>query len=172
MLLWGFLAYAASVVVLRGASKPSGYDEDKNPPPLPDIIPPPRDFRPLVGKALRCLNDPAALSKCELVRRLPGTLAGAGPGPLEQAQALRKVLISAIDHLKPSNEATRASAPEVLQYHIMYEEYVLGESTRYIMTRHSISESTFHRNRREAVAAVARHLESREELIVQGQRQP
>ena len=131
--------------------------------------------------ALRQLNNPDALSRCELIFWLPGTLtaarsgsgnlgAPADPGPLDQAQALRQVLVSAIEQLKPLGEYVRAGAPEALQHYILHEEYVLDESTRYIMIRHSISESTFHRNRRAAISAVARQLETREELIAQGRK--
>ena len=80
------------------------------------------------------------------------------------------MLVSAIEQLKPPGEYVRAGAPETLQHYILHEEYVLDESTRYIMIRHSISESTFHRNRRAAISAVARQLETREELIAQGRK--
>ena len=108
-------------------------------------------------------------------RRWPGILSatrsqhGGGtigpPGLLEQAQSLREVLVSAIEQLKPPTGAIGASAPEALQYYILHEEYVLSKSTSYIVTRYSISESTFFRNRRAAVSAVARHLETQEEII-------
>ncbi len=136
------------------------------------------DFPRLVEEALRQMNNPDALSRCGLIYWLPGTLATgsrhtdhrapAQPGPLDQAQALREVLVSAIERLKPVGEYVRAGAPEALQHHILHEEYVLDKSTRYVMMRHGISESTFHRNRRAAISAVARQLETREELIAQG----
>ncbi|MBI2887362.1 MAG: hypothetical protein HYY02_09150 [Chloroflexi bacterium] len=54
---------------------------------------------------------------------------------------------------------------EALQYHILREEYVLGMSTRHIMVRHSVSESTFHRYRRDAIVALAGEMARQEELI-------
>ena len=143
---------------------------------------PSTDLYRLVEQALRRLNNPAALSRCGLVRRLEGILSATrsepgnpsmgAPGPLEQAQSLREVLVAAVEQLKPSFGAVGASAPEALQYFILHEEYVLKKSTSYIITRYSISESTFHRNRRAAVSAVARHLEAQEERISLSQKQP
>ena len=180
--------YDAIAKVLRNEADQSEPDELY----VGNIIPSPSDFGRdghssegfprLVEEALRQLNNPDALSRCELIHRLHGTLAAAlsqlsnngalaDPGPLDQAQALREVLVSAIERLKPPGEHIRAGAPEALQYHILHEEYVLDKFTRYIMTRHSISESNFHRNRRAAISAVARHLETQEELIAQGQKQ-
>lgn len=86
------------------------------------------------------------------------------PTPLKQAQALREVLCSAIDGLKPASGVLRTSSPEALQHSILYEEYVCGHSTASIMVRHSISETTFHRNRRQAISAVARELAKQEDL--------
>ena len=84
------------------------------------------DFRRHVEEALRQLNNPFALSGCELVGRLPGTLAAtrslwgdgvpADPTPLEQAKAVREVLVSAIDRLKPPSGDIRSSAPEAFQH--------------------------------------------------------
>ena len=137
----------------------------------------------LTGEALRRLNNPAALARWGLIHRLPNTLAAvrAARGdakpeiksveatPLEQAQALRETLTAAIERLKPPDSApSRRGAPAALQYNILREEYLLGVPNRQIMTRHSISESTFHRNRREASAILARELSKQEDLLVRG----
>ena len=192
VLLLGLLAYAASIIVLYRTRT----DDSAKSPTLADNTAesssdggsdgqPPLDLHDLVEEALRRLNNPAALSRCGLLRRLGGTLTttrsqhGTGgmsaSGPLEQAQSLREVLVSAIEQLKPSTSAIGpaigASAPEALQYYILHEEYVMRKSTSYIITRYSISESTFHRNRRAAVSAVARHLAAQEELIALKQKQ-
>ena len=115
------------------------------------------------------------LHPCRLSGILTRSQHGGGtigpPGLLEQAQSLREVLVSAIEQLKPPTGAIGASAPEALQYYILHEEYVLSKSTSYIVTRYSISESTFFRNRRAAVSAVARHLETQEEIIALRQNQ-
>lgn len=131
-------------------------------------------FPHLVQDALRHLNDPSALSRCELINRLPNSLAatrarwgdaqGADSTPLKQSQALREVLCRAIDGLKSAKGDPR-EGPVALQYYILYEEYVRGMSNASIMVRNSISESTFHRQRREAISAVARELTKQEELL-------
>jgi hypothetical protein len=127
----------------------------------------------LTEEALRRLNRPAALAQCGLAARIPRTVAAARgregesrpaeATPLEQARALREVLVLAIERLKPADASTPA-APGALQYEILREEYVQGLPNKQIMTRHSISEGTFHRNRREAIAILARELEKQESL--------
>ena len=87
------------------------------------------------------------------------------PPPLEQAQALRTALVEAIERLKPRDADASPGAPAALQYHVLHEAYVLGLPTRAIMTRRGISESTFHRNRREAVAILTRELARQEERL-------
>jgi hypothetical protein len=122
-------------------------------------------FIRMTEEALRRLNAPAVLARCELMRRLPRTLAGAAPDltTLEQAQTLRGVLVESIERLKPGD--TAPNSPGALQYQILREEYLDGLPNREILIRHSVSESTFHRNRREAIAAVARDLREREQHV-------
>ena len=133
----------------------------------------------LVHRALRGLDKPAALSKSELVALLPATLASSrsqedglgAPGelaPLEKAQALHEVLNAAIERLKIPGEPTGIGAPGPLQYHILHEAYVRRRPVAYILTRYSISEKTYHRNRSDAESAVAHHLQSQEESIRTG----
>ena len=179
ILLSGVLAYVASVIILyRSGPAPIGLSSND----AESRGEPSDEFPRLVEVALRQMNNPDALSRCQLVHRLPGTLAAtrsrldrndtqADPTPLEQAQSLREVLVSAIDRLKPPQGTAGAGGPEALQYHILHEEYVRRESTRYVMGRLSIGEGTFYRNRRGAISAVARHLETQEELMVRGQPQ-
>jgi hypothetical protein len=101
------------------------------------------------------------------MNRLPRTLGGATTGgsgtTLEQTQALRRVLMESIERLKP--EDASPNSPAALQYQILREEYLDGLPNREILIRHSVSESTFHRNRRDAIAAVARELQERERQI-------
>ena len=136
---------------------------------------------PLVGiteHALRRLNNPAALSRSELATRIPRTLEGStreslGRGleevtPLEKAQAVRSVLISGIERLKPLDGDVGIESPSALQYHILREEYVQGLQNKYIMLRHSISEGSFNRNRRQAIAILADDLRHQEQLGYQG----
>lgn len=188
VLLLGVLAYAASVIALHRTrpilSAKSSAPTDNAAESSSDFesdVQPSEDFLRPVEEALRRLNNPAALSKCELLQRLPGTLtaihslqgqaAGPDPGLLDQAQALREALVSAIEQLKPPGDVLGARASGALQYHILHEEYVQRKSTATIMTRHNIAEATFYRNRRAAVSAVADHLETQEKLLARGQKQ-
>jgi hypothetical protein len=134
----------------------------------------------LTQEALRRLNAPAGLADCALAEQLPRTLAamlrgdpaanGAGqakvsePTPLERARALRAALIQAIERLKPADDGD-PGAPTALQYHILHEAYVLGRPNKQIMVRRGISESTFHRNRRDAISVLSRELARREERL-------
>jgi N-terminal 7TM region of histidine kinase len=131
------------------------------------------NFDRITEKALRRLNNPAALAACELVSRLPQTLAAqtfevgngkAGPAPLDQARAMREILALAIERLKPPDLERLRDAPAALQYNILRAEYLQGMPNKQIMTRHSISDGTFHRNRREAIGILARDIKRREEL--------
>jgi hypothetical protein len=54
-------------------------------------------------------------------------------------------------------------SPILREYYILREEYLLGMPTSQTMTRHSVGEGTFHRNRRRAVAALAQELGQEEE---------
>ncbi len=80
------------------------------------------DFRRFVQEAFEHLNDQAFLSQSESVPLLPHTLASIpshsrGDGtqgelaPLENAQALREVLIAAIEQLRPPGEPISTGAP-------------------------------------------------------------
>jgi hypothetical protein len=121
-------------------------------------------FLRITEEALRRVNQPSALARCALIGRLPRTLDAAIPQgigtALEQAQALRRTLVESIERLKP--ESASLDSPAALQYQILREEYLDGLPNREILIRHNVSESTFHRNRREAIAAVAWELQERE----------
>ena len=184
IILLGLLAYAASITVLH-LTRPfreqsNGTDPERDS----------QDFSRFVQKALRQLNNPAALSQCELVYLLPRTLGeltplektlrwlrrlliwlrpGSGvPTALGKARVLREVLIAAIDQLKPPVEPPGAGAPEALQYQILHEAYVQRRPVAYVLTRHNIAERTYFRHRGDAVAAVVRHLEAQEESLRTG----
>jgi hypothetical protein len=135
---------------------------------------------PMVEEALRKLNNPAALASCELIQGLPHTLSathsenGAGvllhPTPLDQAHLLREALGRAIERLKPGptkQSDQHAGRPESLHYDVLHEEYVQGLTTRAVMMRHNIAESTFHRYRRDAIRVLAQELLRQEELLAQ-----
>ena len=134
----------------------------------------------LTQEALRRLNTPAGLADCALAEQLPCTIAtmlrrdpaanGAGDGklteptPLERARALRAALIQAVERLRPADDGD-PGAPTALQYHILHEAYVLGRPNKQIVVRRGISESTFHRNRRDAISVLSRELVRQEERL-------
>lgn len=128
----------------------------------------------LTEQALRALNNPAVLARAKLIDRLPLSLeadrAARGEGdpltvtPLGQAQVLRNVVGAAVERLKISDDAG-INSPAALQYHILREEYLQGLPNKQIMTRHSISEGTFHRNRRAAITLLAQELGPHEERL-------
>jgi hypothetical protein len=181
IVLLGLLAYTASVVVLRRSrSTPdqAGGSEDTGPDPTEDqdVGLDSRRLRGIVQEALQKLDNLGALSQCELVPLLPGALApsriqeiGSGaPGalaPLEKAQALREVLIAAIERLKPAGGPIGAHGPETLQYDILHLAYVECRPVVYILARFSISEANYHVRRRAAIDAVGSHILAQEELI-------
>ena len=133
------------------------------------------DWR-LTQTALQRINRLPALSQCDLITLLPGTLSSNSvePGqewsqinqtPLEKGRVLREVLIAGIEKLRPPGETTRASADPALGYHILREFYVEDKPVAYLLTRYSIAEATYHRHRREAISAVSRDLEAHETLL-------
>lgn len=123
--------------------------------------------------ALRRLNNPAALAACDLAAQIRLVLAAAAVEeagvvageltPLQRARLLRATLLQTIDSLKPST--AEALSPAALHHEILREEYVDGIPNRQIMLRHSISESTFHRIRRDAILILARELSEQEDLL-------
>jgi hypothetical protein len=127
----------------------------------------------LTEEALRRINNPAGLAQSELLLLIPETLRDAvgvegaadhlAATPLQRAQALRNVLIGTIERLRPADVPN--DSPGALQYQILHEEYVRGVPNREIMHRHSISESTFHRNRRVAIGILARELREQEDRL-------
>jgi hypothetical protein len=130
-----------------------------------------------VEDALRSLTNLGALASCELIADLPYTLAAAResrdggiaePTPLEQAQTLHDVLRAAIERLKPAPGPDRVDCAPQLGHEILVEEYVLRRSTRSIVVRHFISESTLHRHRNAAIRALANDLMSQEERLARG----
>jgi len=128
----------------------------------------------LTEQALRRLNSPAALADCELSTRVPAVLAAAceqlglpaasAANPVDRAHALREVLRSGIERLKPA-DADADSTPAALQYHILREEYLLGMLNKHIMARHALSEGSFHRSRRQAISMLAREIETQERRL-------
>ena len=176
IILLGFLAYAASSAVLLRT--PRIKDPAKDPKVEPD---PPDLLSDFVDESLRHLHQPAFLSQCQLISLLAGSLASIPfrdkgnetleLAPLEKAQALREVLMAAIEQLRPPGAPTGLRAPGALQFHILHERYVEARPVAYILTSLNIAEATYFRNRKDAILALARHLGAQEESIRQGQTQ-
>ena len=172
IVLLGLLAYAASIAVIyrrpAAAPSPSPYVD-------PNPVPTDEDYRNYVAEALKQLHKPARLAKSQLIPLLPRTLAaapclragGRTPGEftvLEKAQALRETVIAAIEQLRPAGETVGPESPSAHQYHILQQAYVQRKRTAYIMSRLSISESTYFRDRRDAIVAVTHQIQNQEEL--------
>ncbi|MDA1298367.1 MAG: hypothetical protein O3B04_10305 [Chloroflexi bacterium] len=123
--------------------------------------------------ALKRLNRPPQLSKCELMELLPGLIdqrwklmsegSVAAPAPLERAQALREVIVGEIELLKPAGDTVRGSDPAAEHYIILYMQYVLGRSVNEVIARLHVSEAGYYRRRREAVEALTHDLIEKEE---------
>jgi hypothetical protein len=153
---------------------PEEHEDERSAPDLSVRLAERPGFEDLVREALRHLNKLADLAECGLIACLPCTLReilrGKRPAdrdestPLERAQALREVLVAAIERLDPGDKEV---TDEALQYRVLREEYILGMSTKYIWARHAISDSTLHRRRREGLHALAKELSTRERILAQ-----
>jgi hypothetical protein len=127
---------------------------------------------PLVDEALRRVRTPARLTECGLIAQLPLTVGaacqaqrngrGGAPTPLEQAHALRQVLISAVERLRPADAPDSRGSRDML-HGVLDGVYLKGMSIRQTMSQFSISESTLHRYRREGIRVLAQELGEQEE---------
>lgn len=170
---WGVLGYAVAALAAGIAQSgamlaPTSEEDEQQAEPNGSI---PGDLLPHVEEALRRLNNLSALGTCALVSWLPLTVsrghleAGGHPATrLEIAQVLRVIMVEGIERLRPA-AGEHSGEAEALQYAILHEEYVLGRPNHQIMTRHNVSESTFHRYRRSGARALAAELGHREELL-------
>lgn len=128
---------------------------------------------------LRRLNRPPDLARCPLATVVPLLLhsmwqelypeaSTRQPTPLELAQAMRTLLLSELDMLKPADERINPVDPAVAHYFILHEQYVIGRPVNNIYPRMAVSEGLYYAKRREAIAAVARDLLSKEALLRNG----
>lgn len=142
------------------------FESESDTDSISDLEPDPGGLYKSTQTALRRINKLPNLSRCDLINALPRTLQDSQT-PLEKAQALREVLIAAIEKLKAPAEATGAGsgADLALGYNILRESYIEDKFVVYICRRHSISQTKYFREQRDAVLAISRDLEAREELL-------
>ena len=135
------------------------------------LEPQPADFADVTRRALRALNKPATLAKSDLIPLLPrslhdvwqqsGEFGFGAPSPLEQSQALRTILVRAIDQLNVPDEGnTRAH-----QYEVLRMQYVMGLNVVQVAMRLGIAEQGVYRRSAEGVEALANDLWRREHLL-------
>jgi hypothetical protein len=144
---------------------------------MADRLPDEARMVPLVEDALRHLQDYAylgrhSLSELQLVQRLvaengaKGTL---GVTHVDRGKALHALLVQTIQGLQPGDgklapPGRHDIAPrEWHPYLILYDCYVLGESTNEIRARLYIGEGTYNRSRRSAIKSVAHSLQELEQ---------
>lgn len=166
VLAWGCLMYTIAVVLAplkRPPARPEPATPDR---PNGFSTQPTEQFVHLTEEALRCLNNPAALARCDLSIHIPASLVSVlkrrpedrQPTPLELAPAVREILTQAMERLRPAGNENRRDSQASLLHQVVHDEHVLGRPNASIMIRLSISERTFYRYRREGVNAIAREL--------------
>jgi hypothetical protein len=114
------------------------------------------EFEAWVKDALRHYWGGPKLSRSPLVQLRIVDGAGGEQGE-NQTKALRHVLESAIERLKPDG-APNLSAPEWLLYNILDMRFIQGRRVREIADRLAISESDLYRKQRIAIGQVAQVL--------------
>jgi len=120
-----------------------------------------REAISLVEDALRHLYDYSylgeqALAQLRAVESHLDVQEGGLVTHLDRGRALQKLLIAAVDKLRPPGPQPPRPAREWHQYIILHDAYVLGELNRDIMAKLYIGEGTFNRARRRAIRGVAR----------------
>jgi hypothetical protein len=129
-------------------------------------------FTSQVEDALRRLHDYPALgehplARLALVRRRLAVSQADGAGThIDRGKALYRVLVEAIDKLRPEGVPPNPHSVPPREWHqftILHDSYVLDEPNRDIMSRLYIGEGTFNRTRRRALQGVARALQEMED---------
>jgi hypothetical protein len=115
----------------------------------------------LVEDALRRLYDYSYLGQHELaVLRAAERHMDVGKGAfvthIDRGKALQRLLVAALEKLKPSGQRPSPATREWWPYVILHDCYVLGTQNRDVMSALYIGEGTFNRARRSALRAVTR----------------
>lgn len=133
-----------------------------------------KDFLRQVRDALGCLRDRdlGKLGRCELISSLPLAISATlrerrnghlgDPTSLEQAQALREILIAAVERLKPDDESSNSRGGAVDGYSVLRLYYLESRSIEQVEQFLSIANRTVYRHRDYAVEVVARELRQQE----------
>ena len=124
------------------------------------------DFIPLVEECLKSLDHFARLGKHPLAelqivkscleRRKVDTAIS-----LDRGKALRKVLLQALDKIRPQGEEPKGLKPpprEWRQFILLQDAYVQRKVNNEIMSRLAVADATFYRIRRDAIRSLARAL--------------
>ncbi len=118
-------------------------------------INPDQDFVKVVEEGLRHLSDYIALGQSLLADKL-AVKAGSH---IERGRELQKIIVNAIELLRPTEKRPPEPLPRVWYNHaVLHDAYVEGVPNREIMARLYISEGTFNRTRRNAIRGLARLL--------------
>jgi len=115
--------------------------------------------------ALRRINDFVYLASSPLSQlRAVTASVPADATYIDRGKATHHVLAQAIETLRPAGQRPPHSSPrEWHHYMILHEAYVMDRPNRDVMAELYISEGTFNRRRREAIAAMTRTLRESEE---------
>jgi hypothetical protein len=134
---------------LEARSAPPGQLEEMaiEPAEYPD-----RGFELAVEQAVKGLSDYSALEQSGLASRMR-----LQPAPhIEQAKRLRRILVEAIERLRPAGDPPNGVLPRDWHaYTTLHDAYIDDVPNRDIMSKLYISEGTFNRQRRKALRAVA-----------------
>lgn len=119
------------------------------------------EFIKILEEGLRHLSDYIALGQSPLADLLD-IQAGS---QVERGRELQKVIIEAIELLRPAEKRPPEPLPRVWYNHaVLHDAYVEGVPNREIMARLYISEGTFNRTRRNAIRGLARLLMEKQRI--------
>ncbi|MBI5033988.1 MAG: GAF domain-containing protein [Chloroflexi bacterium] len=125
-------------------------------------------LRPQVEDALRKLHDVVYLGEHPLAKLsvVENCMRDRSGGFIERGKVLGEILVQALNQLRPDSTPPNKKDVPSREWHpflILHDSYVLDEPNRDIMSRLFISEGTFNRTRRRALASVAKALAEMEQ---------
>ncbi len=124
---------------------------------------PPPELVKMVEEGLRQLPDYIALGQLGLVDWVEVQ----GSSHIERGKELQRVLVEAIESLRPPGPRPAEPLPRVWHnYIVLHDAYVECVPNREIMSRLYISEGTFNRTRRNALRGLARLVLEKEKTLL------